>query len=75
MGRNDNNIKVIFPKTEIPTLNDPTSQNEIKPGDYIVVSINAANSQVLKGIPLYHTTIDEYSRNNTHLYVNNFIEK
>lgn len=61
MGRNDNNIKVIIPKTELPTLHDPHVQRDIQPGDYVVVKINAANSQVLKGIPLYRTSMKEYS--------------
>lgn len=61
MGRNDNNIKVIFPKVDLPTAADPFCQTEVRPGDYVVVNVNAANSQVLKGIPLYRTTLKEFS--------------
>lgn len=31
------------------------------PGDYVVVQINNASSQVLKGIPLYHSSITQYA--------------
>ncbi|KAB0793048.1 hypothetical protein PPYR_12668 [Photinus pyralis] len=58
-GRNDSNCKVIFPIGDIPQVNG-TEIKTIKPGDYVVVHINAANSQVLKGIPLYHTTMSEF---------------
>lgn len=58
-GRNDGNIKVIFPAGEIPQI-DNNQLTDIKVGDYIVVHINAASSQVLKGIPLYHTTLSNF---------------
>lgn len=63
-GRNDANIKVIFPIGEIPVQDDSSSCRSIEPGDYIVVQINDSTSQVLKGIPLYHTTLLEF--NNKH---------
>ena len=59
VGRNDNNIKVIFSDDEIFYNNSNVSM-KIKPGDYIVVQVNSASSQVLKGIPLYHTTSMEF---------------
>ncbi|KAF5270681.1 hypothetical protein FQA39_LY01419 [Lamprigera yunnana] len=55
-GRNDGNCKVIFPSGDIPDINGTDIRN-IKPGDYVVVQINSASSQVLKGIPLYHSTL------------------
>ena len=38
-GRCDNNVKAIFPRLD----------TGLKPGDYCVVKIEAANAQVLKG--------------------------
>lgn len=67
-GRNDGNIKVIIPDNEI-SRSDGGDVKRISKGDYVVVQINAANSQVLKGIPLYHTTLTEYNRTNE--YSNN----
>ncbi|XP_044738922.1 CDK5RAP1-like protein [Chrysoperla carnea] len=63
-GRNDANIKVIIPNEEIPIQSSGNSNllKNITVGDYVVVQINSANSQVLKGIPLYHTTLTEYHR-------------
>ncbi|EFA08272.1 CDK5RAP1-like protein [Tribolium castaneum] len=58
-GRNDQNIKVVIPAGEVPQK-DGRSSKELGPGDYVVVQINAANSQILKGIPLYHTTLSEH---------------
>lgn len=58
-GRNDANIKVIFPDDEIPEK-DCSTVAPIKPGDYIVVQINDTSSQVLKGIPLYHTKLTDF---------------
>lgn len=60
-GRNDGNTKVIFPQTEIPDLFS-TSQHtrEIKPGDYVAVQVTGCSSQVLKAIPLYHTTVKHF---------------
>ncbi|XP_044253498.1 CDK5RAP1-like protein [Tribolium madens] len=58
-GRNDQNIKVIIPAGEVPQK-DGRSSKELGAGDYVVVQINAANSQILKGIPLYHTTLSDF---------------
>ncbi|KAF2883337.1 hypothetical protein ILUMI_22839 [Ignelater luminosus] len=66
-GRNDANIKVIFPTGEIPEESGD-SLEMIKPGDYIVVQINNANSQILKGIPLYRTTLGKFLNKNTNMY-------
>ncbi|KAK5641966.1 hypothetical protein RI129_010513 [Pyrocoelia pectoralis] len=62
-GRNDSNCKVIFPIGDIPQINGGQIRT-IKQGDYIVVHINVANSQVLKGIPLYHTTLSNFYKSN-----------
>ncbi|XP_011503660.1 PREDICTED: CDK5 regulatory subunit-associated protein 1, partial [Ceratosolen solmsi marchali] len=63
VGRNDGNIKVIFPDITIPNTNRSLSCKQIKYGDYIVVKITDANSQTLKGVPLYHSSINEFSLN------------
>lgn len=56
-GRNDGNIKVILPQTEIPVAENCTSRKFMKPGDYVSVKITDCNSQVLKGVPLHHTSL------------------
>ncbi|KAK9505050.1 hypothetical protein O3M35_009200 [Rhynocoris fuscipes] len=56
-GRTDSNIKVIIPSCEIPDCEKSQSFTDIKPGDYVQVQIKEANSQVLKGIPLFHTSL------------------
>lgn len=67
-GRNDANIKVIIP-TDKPIAKDSMSTNcpnidtsirKIEPGDFVVAQITGSSTQVLKGVPLYHTTIGEY---------------
>ncbi|XP_055628129.1 CDK5RAP1-like protein [Toxorhynchites rutilus septentrionalis] len=60
-GRNDGNIKVIIPSGMIP-VRDPRSDERkmITAGDYVVARITESNSQTLKGMPLYHTTIREF---------------
>lgn len=68
-GRNDANIKVIFPADK-PIAKDSASVSsshinaslrKIQAGDFVVARITEANSQVLKGVPLYHTTIGKHS--------------
>ncbi|KAK6628284.1 hypothetical protein RUM43_002096 [Polyplax serrata] len=59
-GRNDGNIKVIIPDQDIPSGIGATDKVQIKPGDYVAVTITEANSQVLKGVPLYHATLQEF---------------
>ncbi|XP_011633810.1 CDK5RAP1-like protein [Pogonomyrmex barbatus] len=62
-GRNDGNIRVILPSTIIPINQHSTVTKEIQAGDYIVVRIDDANSQTLRGTPLYHSSITDYSLN------------
>lgn len=61
-GRNDGNIKVILPGGDVP-MGDPNSKERktIVSGDYVAVRIVESNSQILKGIPLYHTTIHDFA--------------
>lgn len=63
-GRNDNNIKVIFPKaaSRLEEITCAASEVPIRPGDYVVVKIDEANSQVLKGTALCRTTLQEFHR-------------
>lgn len=61
MGRNDGNLKVVIPKIDAPTIGTQVLKS-IKPGDYVVVRITEATSQGLKGIPLYHSTLVEFSK-------------
>ncbi|XP_028854521.1 mitochondrial tRNA methylthiotransferase CDK5RAP1 isoform X2 [Denticeps clupeoides] len=61
-GRNDGNVKVIFPKQEVPVQTSDKRTAPIKPGDYVLVKITSASSQSLRGLALRHTTL-----RNTHL--------
>ncbi|XP_014276124.3 CDK5RAP1-like protein [Halyomorpha halys] len=56
-GKNDGNIKVIIPSGSIPSAYNSGIEKTIEVGDYISVKVTEANSQVLKGIPLYHTAL------------------
>lgn len=58
VGRNDGNLKVVIPKTAVPSRGSP-GLREVKPGDYVVVRVSDATSQALRGEPLYHTTLAE----------------
>ncbi|XP_055536720.1 CDK5RAP1-like protein [Wyeomyia smithii] len=62
-GRNDGNIKVIIPAGDVP-FDDPYGRERktIVSGDYVAVRITESNSQILKCIPLYHTSISQYSQ-------------
>ncbi|XP_049801240.1 CDK5RAP1-like protein [Schistocerca nitens] len=67
-GRNDGNVKVIFPATEIPQSKMSSQRKQVAPGDYVAVLIEEASSQVLKGHPLYHSSLVNHlrdSRENT----------
>ncbi|GAA6090611.1 mitochondrial tRNA methylthiotransferase CDK5RAP1-like [Tachysurus ichikawai] len=57
-GRNDGNVKVIFPRKDLPS--DPASINTapVKPGDYVLVKITSANSQCLRGHAFSHTSLN-----------------
>ncbi|XP_061486755.1 mitochondrial tRNA methylthiotransferase CDK5RAP1 [Rhineura floridana] len=58
-GRNDGNIKVIFPDVETDDGTGLGSAVRVQPGDYVLVKISSASSQTLKGIPLCRTTLKE----------------
>ncbi|XP_055312909.1 CDK5RAP1-like protein [Sitodiplosis mosellana] len=72
-GRNEANTKVIIPANveiyrdyECAQQQDNTKLSNIQPGDFVVVDITESNSQVLKGTPLYHSTISDFSRRQCH---------
>ncbi|CAG9836866.1 unnamed protein product [Diabrotica balteata] len=58
-GRNDNNIRVILPVTPVPSTESETL-TELRAGDYVAVHVNDANSQTLRAIPLYKTSLSNY---------------
>lgn len=58
-GRNDQNVRVILPDDPVPNKNG-TGSRRLKAGDYVAVQVNTANSQILKAIPLYQTSIQEF---------------
>ncbi|GLH13960.1 CDK5RAP1-like protein [Gryllus bimaculatus] len=61
-GRNDGNTKVIIPADSVPEHRFSRNDRPIVSGDYVVVQINDASSQVLKGTPLYHSTLSEFQQ-------------
>lgn len=67
VGRNDGNLKVVIPKTEVPSKGS-VSLREIKAGDYVVTRISDGTSQALRGVPLYHTTLSEYFKRKQNPY-------
>ncbi|KAM9248895.1 mitochondrial tRNA methylthiotransferase CDK5RAP1 isoform 1-T2 [Dugong dugon] len=60
-GRNDGNLKVIFPDTETEDVSNPGLRVRAQPGDYVLVKITSASSQSLKGHVLCRTTLKDSS--------------
>lgn len=58
-GRNDHNIRVILPDEIVP-FKDGSKGRRLEKGDYVAVLVNDATSQVLKGIPLYLSGLQEF---------------
>lgn len=56
-GRNDGNVKVIFPKADLPVQPGKPQRDPVTPGDYVLVKITSANSQSLRGHPLVHSSV------------------
>ncbi|KFP31483.1 CDK5 regulatory subunit-associated protein 1, partial [Colius striatus] len=54
-GRNDGNIKVIFPDTEAAAGGGAPAR--ARPGDYVLVKVTSASSQTLRGDLLCRTTL------------------
>ncbi|XP_036415462.1 CDK5 regulatory subunit-associated protein 1 [Colossoma macropomum] len=60
-GRNDGNLKVIFPEKDLPSQTTATTV-PIKAGDYVLVKITSANSQSLRGQAISHTSLSDSRR-------------
>nr|XP_033330011.1 CDK5RAP1-like protein [Megalopta genalis]XP_033330012.1 CDK5RAP1-like protein [Megalopta genalis]XP_033330013.1 CDK5RAP1-like protein [Megalopta genalis] len=60
-GRSEGNIRVVIPVMDLPTEKGSNVKRPVKSGDYVVVKVESANSNSLKGTPLYHSSITEYS--------------
>ncbi|NXY37095.1 CK5P1 protein, partial [Pomatorhinus ruficollis] len=56
-GRNDGNIKVIFPDAELEDAAECGAPGRAQPGDYVMVKVTSASSQTLRGVPLCRTTL------------------
>ncbi|XP_016414674.1 mitochondrial tRNA methylthiotransferase CDK5RAP1 isoform X2 [Sinocyclocheilus rhinocerous] len=65
-GRNDGNVKVVFPKTDLPVQPEKPQMVPITPGDYVLVKITSANSQCLRGHALIHSSLND-RRTSEHL--------
>ncbi|PIO24205.1 hypothetical protein AB205_0060610 [Aquarana catesbeiana] len=48
-GRNDGNLKVIFPALPAASSSSPETEVHVKPGDYVSVEITSSSSQSLRG--------------------------
>ncbi|KAG7208503.1 hypothetical protein KM043_014726 [Ampulex compressa] len=59
--KNDGNTTVIIPSMDIPIGKNANETEPIKIGDYILVHIDDANSEILHGTPLHHSSIADYS--------------
>ncbi|XP_078698114.1 mitochondrial tRNA methylthiotransferase CDK5RAP1-like [Branchiostoma floridae x Branchiostoma belcheri] len=59
-GRNDGNTKVIIPNMDIPEEVGGQKCAPMKAGDYVAVKITSSTSQVLKGLPLAHTSLQGF---------------
>ncbi|EPY85043.1 CDK5 regulatory subunit-associated protein 1 [Camelus ferus] len=60
-GRNDGNLKVIFPDAEMEDVTNSGLRVRAQPGDYVLVKITSASSQTLKGHVLCRTTLKDFS--------------
>ncbi|NWY16175.1 CK5P1 protein, partial [Aphelocoma coerulescens] len=56
-GRNDGNIKVIFPDAELEDAAECGAPGRAQPGDYVMVKVTSSSSQTLQGVPLCRTTL------------------
>ncbi|NXD41082.1 CK5P1 protein, partial [Copsychus sechellarum] len=56
-GRNDGNIKVIFPDAELEDAAESRAPGRAQPGDYVMVKVTSASSQTLRGVALCRTTL------------------
>uniref|UniRef100_A0AAY5EE17 Mitochondrial tRNA methylthiotransferase CDK5RAP1 n=1 Tax=Electrophorus electricus TaxID=8005 RepID=A0AAY5EE17_ELEEL len=58
-GRNDGNVKVIFPRKDLLSYPTDTNPVTVKAGDYVLVKITSANSQSLQGHAFSHASLSD----------------
>uniref|UniRef100_A0AAY5EDI4 CDK5 regulatory subunit associated protein 1 n=1 Tax=Electrophorus electricus TaxID=8005 RepID=A0AAY5EDI4_ELEEL len=58
-GRNDGNVKVIFPRKDLLSYPMDTNPVTVKAGDYVLVKITSANSQSLQGHAFSHASLSD----------------
>ena len=71
-GRNDNNTLVIFPKVQLPVIEEDTAHNHNPAdssksrvpslGDYVACKIVSATSQSMRAVPLYTCKLETFHR-------------
>ncbi|XP_033228686.1 CDK5RAP1-like protein [Belonocnema kinseyi] len=61
VGRNDGNVRVIISNCTVQENKSSVHTRKVVPGDYVVVQISDANSQTLRGIPLYFSSISDFT--------------
>lgn len=64
-GRTNGNMKVIFPKEEVSVQPTDSNTAPVNAGDYVLVKIQSANSQSLRGRALSHSSLNEHVASNT----------
>ncbi|XP_076814321.1 mitochondrial tRNA methylthiotransferase CDK5RAP1-like [Clavelina lepadiformis] len=64
LSRNDGNIKVVIPNTEIPSSRNNAQKSSIEPGDYIAVELTSYKPNTFTGMPLFHSSIKEFHSEN-----------
>ncbi|XP_076850387.1 mitochondrial tRNA methylthiotransferase CDK5RAP1 isoform X1 [Brachyhypopomus gauderio] len=64
-GRNDGNVKVIFPRKDILSRLTDASPVPVKAGDYVLVKITSANSQTLRGHAFSHASLSDGGKGTT----------
>ncbi|KAL8579579.1 CDK5 regulatory subunit associated protein 1 [Nucella lapillus] len=70
VGRNEANTRVIFPKAELPSHRHTLELRSVSRGDYVAVQIISGTSQILRAVPLYHTTLQDFWKHKTSPHVN-----
>ncbi|NXP79228.1 CK5P1 protein, partial [Ramphastos sulfuratus] len=58
-GRNDGNIKVIFPAAQLEEDAGSKALFRAQPGDYVLVKVTSASSQTLRGVLLGPATLSD----------------
>lgn len=65
IGRNDGGSVVVIPNSPIDENSNSGSVKNISVGDYVVTQIYNVSGSVLLGIPLYHSSIVEFSQSHS----------